>query len=181
MGIEVNPQKIKAVVGMKSPRTLKEVQSLTGNSAAVNRFISRSIDRCYEFFRVIRQGKKMVWDKKCEKAFQEIKSYLMRAPLLITLRDGDKLFLYLAMSDCAVSTVITREIDKGIFHQIYYVSKALLDSETPYSTLEKLALALVTAARKLRSYFLAYKVIVLTNQPLQKILRRPNISERLVK
>ena len=67
-------------------------------------------------------------------------------------KDDETLFLYLAVSDTAVSIVLVRE-EEGSQHLVYYVSKALLDAETRYSRLEKLALALIVAARKLRPYF----------------------------
>ena len=45
-GIEVNPDQIKAINDLKSPQNAKEVQKLTGMIAALNRFISKSADRC---------------------------------------------------------------------------------------------------------------------------------------
>ena len=60
-GIEANPEKIRAVIDMKSPRTVKEVQSLTGKLAALNRFISRTTDKCHHFFQIIKKGRKMEW------------------------------------------------------------------------------------------------------------------------
>ncbi len=48
-GIEANPDKIKAVLEMISPRTIKEVQGLTGRVDALNRFVSRATDKCLPF------------------------------------------------------------------------------------------------------------------------------------
>ena len=64
---------------------------------------------------------------------------------------------------------------------IYYTSKALLPAETRYSPAEKMALALVTAARKLRPYFQAHTIIIYTDCPLKLILQRPELSGRLTK
>ena len=49
-GIEVHPNQIKVIQELKAPRIYKEVQRLTGMTAALNRFISRSVDRCQPFF-----------------------------------------------------------------------------------------------------------------------------------
>ena len=54
-GIEANPEKIWAILEMKSPRTIKEVQSLTGKLAALNRFISRATNKCHHFFQTIKK------------------------------------------------------------------------------------------------------------------------------
>ena len=73
-GIEVNPEKIRAIVEM--PRTVKEVQSLTGNLAALNRFISRATDKCHPFFQIMRKVRKMEWTAEYEKEFGQLKEYL---------------------------------------------------------------------------------------------------------
>ncbi|XP_063948111.1 uncharacterized protein LOC108203333 [Daucus carota subsp. sativus] len=57
-GIEANPAKIKALLDMKSPQNVKQVQSLTGRIAALNRFVSKSSDRCKEFFKAIKDAGK---------------------------------------------------------------------------------------------------------------------------
>lgn len=62
------------------------------------------------------------------------------------------MFMYLAVSDSALSGVLVREQDGGKL-PVYYVSKSLLGAETRYIQLEKLALALVTTTKKLRPYF----------------------------
>ncbi|MCV5003092.1 reverse transcriptase domain-containing protein, partial [Escherichia coli] len=49
-GIEANPEKIQAILDMRPPRRGKEVQKLTGCIAALNRFVSRSTDKCFLFF-----------------------------------------------------------------------------------------------------------------------------------
>lgn len=94
--IEANPKKILAVIEMKSPRTLKEIQSLTGKLATLNQFISWTVDKCHVFFQM-RRGRKMEWTAECEEAFQQLKQYLLKALLLSTPQEGDKLYLYLAI------------------------------------------------------------------------------------
>ena len=76
----------------------------------------------------------------------------------------EDLFMYLSVSDHAVSAVLLR--DRGVQHPVYYISKTLVDVETIYLPLEKLVLALVHATRKLPHYFQAHTVYVLTEYPL---------------
>ena len=64
---------------------------------------------------------------------------------------------------------------------IYYVSKVLLDAETRYSHLEKLALALIVSAHKLRPYFQAHPIVVVTSFPVKLVLHKPEVSRRLAK
>ena len=68
-GIEVNPDQIKAINNLRSPWNPKEVQKLTGMAAALNRFISRSADRCRPFFLLINKLKGFEWTEECATAF----------------------------------------------------------------------------------------------------------------
>ncbi|XP_077230952.1 uncharacterized protein LOC143864018 [Tasmannia lanceolata] len=77
-------------------------------------------------------------------------------------------------------TVLIRE-EHSQQKPVYYVSKVLHDAETRYQRVEKLAYALVMAARKLKPYFQAHTIKVLTNQPLRQVLHKPDTSGRLVK
>ncbi|KAK0579619.1 hypothetical protein LWI29_028816 [Acer saccharum] len=179
-GIEVNPEKIQALAKMVSPRTLKDVQKLTGCLASLSRFIAKSTDRCLPFFKALKKGKGIDWTEDCEKAFQALKDYLGQAPLLSKPEIGETLYMYLSVSEAATSSVLVRQ-EEGIQKPIYYTSKALLPAETRYSQAEKMALALITAARKLRPYFQAHKIGVYTNCPLKLILQKPEVSGRLTK
>ena len=86
--------------------------------------------------------------------------------MLTALELEEDLFMYLLMSEHAVSVVLLR--DQGVQQPIYYVNKTLVDVEMRYLPLEKLVLvlALVHVIRKLPHYFQAYTVYVLTEYPL---------------
>ena len=62
-GIEANPDKIRAIMEMTPPRNVKEVQSLNGKVAALNRFVSRATDKCLPFFRTLKKSFK--WTTEC--------------------------------------------------------------------------------------------------------------------
>ena len=132
------------------------------------------------FFQTIKKWRKIEWTVECEEAFGQLKEYLASAPLLSTPREGDELYLYLVVSKWAISSVLARE-DERNQHPVYYTSKALVDAETRYPMMEKLALALVTPTHKLRPYFQAHPIIVLTDQALRQTLLKPYASSRLVK
>uniref|UniRef100_A0A2N9J4R0 Uncharacterized protein n=1 Tax=Fagus sylvatica TaxID=28930 RepID=A0A2N9J4R0_FAGSY len=176
-GIEANPDKIKAVLEMTPPRSTKEVQSLTGRVAALNRFVSRATDKCLPFFKTLRKA--FVWTDECQQSFEELKRYLTSPPLLSPSQQGETLSLYLAVSPTAVSSALIRE-DGGTQLPVYYTSRAFQGAEDRYPAMEKLALALVIAARKLRPYFQSHKIIVLTNHPLRKAMNKPDAAGRLI-
>ena len=72
--IEVNPEKVSAIMELEPLRTVKEVQSLNGKIAALNRFVSKETERCLPFFRTLR--KSFEWTDECQKAFEDLKKYL---------------------------------------------------------------------------------------------------------
>ena len=137
--------------------------------AAPNRFLSRSSDKCQPMFLALKKKAEKIWDKQCDKALAKIKQYLSSPPILLIPNLGEELILYLAVFEHAVSAALMRGHGK---HQlpIYFVSKMLLDAHTRYLPFEKLALALVNAARKLKHYFRAHTVMVLTEHPLRTVL-----------
>ena len=81
-----------------------------------------------------------------------MKAYLSTLPLLNPSQLGEELFLYLVVPSATVNTALIREEEK-VQKPIYYASCALHGAEQRYLPMEKLAFALVTVARKLKSYF----------------------------
>jgi hypothetical protein len=75
-GIEANPDKIKALIEMQDPVSMKDVQKLTGRVAALNRFIPKAAERGLPFFQVLRSSKNFQWSETQKQAFQELKDYL---------------------------------------------------------------------------------------------------------
>ena len=109
-GIEVNPDKIRAIIEMAPSRNVREVQSLNGQVAALNRFISKAMDKCLPSFRTLKKSFK--WTVECQQAFEDLKAYLSSPPLLSPSKLGEELFLYLAVSPTAVSVALVGEEDR---------------------------------------------------------------------
>ena len=106
-GIEANPENIKAILDMKPPQNIKEVESLTGRVIVLNRFVSKATDKCLPFFRVLKRA--FEWTNECQTAFQDLKMYLITALLLSPSVMGEELFLYLAVTPHTVSSALIRE------------------------------------------------------------------------
>ena len=108
-----------------------------------------------------------------------MKVYLSSPPLLNPSQTGEELYLYLAVSASAVSSALIRE-EERIQKPVYYTSRALRGAEERYSNMEKLAFALLIKSRKLRPYFQAHSIIVLTDYPLRKAMNKPDAAGKLV-
>ena len=149
-------------------------------AAALNRFISRSADRCRSFFLLINKWKGFEWTKECATAFQQLKEYLARSLIMSGPEPDEVLFAYIAVALYTVSLVQIR-VDSGVQRTVYYVSKSLHEAEVRYLPLEKAILAVVLGTRKLPHYFQAHTVVVLTQLPFKTILRSADYTGRIAK
>ena len=179
-GIEVNPNQIRAIQQFSSPNNPKKVQKLTGMLATLNCFVSRSAGGCRPLFQLLKKWMGFKWTPKCSEAFQNLKQYLVSPSILSSLKLEENLYIYLVVSNDAVSVVLIR-VQKGIQKPVYYVSKTLVDLQTQYLPLEKMSLALVHATRKLQHYFQAHIVYILTKHPLQALLQSFDFTRRIAK
>ena len=176
-GIKANLDKIQAILDMKSLRSMKEVQSLIGRVTALNRFVSKATNKCLPFFKVLRKA--FEWTDECQKAFQDLKTYLITTPLLSPSVSGEELYLYLVVTPHAVSSALIRE-EGRVQKPVYYTSRALRGAEGRYPLMEKLAFALITTSRKLRHYFQALVINVITAHPLKKAMNKLEAAGRLI-
>ncbi|XP_075645755.1 uncharacterized protein LOC142616883 [Castanea sativa] len=161
---------------LSPPRTVKEVQSLTGKIVALNRFVLRATDKCLSFFRTLKRS--FQWIDECQKAFEELKVYLSTPLLLSPSMPGEELFLYLVVSLAMVSVALIKEEGK-VQKPVYFISRALRRAKERYPQMEKLTFALMTVARKLKPYFQAYTINVLTDKPLRRAMSSPKAAGRM--
>jgi len=98
---------------------------------------------------------------------------LSKTNTLATPTPGAELLLYVSATESAISAVLVEEQENEYSKKqvpVYFVSEALSGSKIYYSEIEKIAYAVLTAARKLKHYFQAHKIRVPTNHPLQEVL-----------
>ena len=151
--IEVNPEQLKAIPDSSDPSSREGVQQLTYRLAAQGRFISRFTDCLKPFFATFSRAG---WNEECDQALVAIKHYLAEPPVLVSPEVGETLFIYLAVSDVAVSVVLFKDCKDKSQRPVFFVSKSLANAETKYNHLEQDTLALRMAAKKLRLYFQAH-------------------------
>jgi hypothetical protein len=183
-GIEANTNKIEAILRMEPPKSRKGAQRLTGRLASLNRFISRSAERNLSFFEVLKLAKVFQWRPTQQKAFEELKQYLIELTTLTPPSSGAPLLLYVAASHDAVSATLVQEKQDGQAKKqvpVYFVFEVLSPSKKNYTELEKVLYAVLMASRKLRHYFQSYHIIMPSSQPLKDIIRNREATRRVGK
>ncbi|XP_072076456.1 uncharacterized protein [Arachis hypogaea] len=178
-GVEANPEKCQAVIQMKSPGCIKDVQRLAGRLTALSRFLGASAARALPFFNLMRKGMTFEWTPACEEAFNHFKEILAAPPVLGKPRAGEPLYLYLSVTEEALAAVLVREEGKTQ-QPVYFVSRVFQGPELRYSKLEKLALALLISSRRLRQYFQSHRIVVRTDQAIRQVLQKPDLAGRMM-
>jgi hypothetical protein len=185
-GIEANPEKVTALERMGPIRDLKGVQRVLGCLAALSRFISRLGEKGLPLYRLLKKHERFSWTAEAQEALDKLKACLTHAPILTPPQDGEPLYLYVAATTQVVSAVIVAErTEEGhalpVQRPVYYISEVLSDTKTRYPQVRKLLYAVVLARRKLRHYFEAHPVTVVSSFPLGEIIRNPDAAGRIAK
>ena len=97
-GIEANPDKCQAILSMRSPNTVKEVQQLLGRLTALSRFVPRLAERTRLIVQLLRKGKKFIWDDQCEEIFKQLKEFLISPAVIQKSRPDIPILVYLVVS-----------------------------------------------------------------------------------
>ena len=177
-GIKANPDNCEAIMKMKSPTNLKEVQRLVGKLNVLARFLPILAERTKPIVKLLKKAETFEWNEQCERAFSQIKSMIAEPPILIKPMLAQPIIVYLATSHEVIGVTLIQENPEQ--KPIYFVSRSLQNAETRYPLVEKIALTLVYTARRLRPYFQNHQVILRTNYPISKILRKPELAGRMV-
>uniref|UniRef100_A0A2N9HEC3 RNA-directed DNA polymerase n=1 Tax=Fagus sylvatica TaxID=28930 RepID=A0A2N9HEC3_FAGSY len=179
-GIDVDPTRASAIASMKPPTTHKELKSFLGKLSYIRRFIPGLAAVTSSFAPLLKKGVPFRWSLECQQAFERVQDIMAKLPTVCAPIFGKPLRLYLASNDQAIGALIAQEDNEGVEQPVYYVSRALKDAETRYSGAERSCLALIYASQRLRHYFLAHKVQLMTkSHPIRSLLQRPVLTGRL--
>ena len=137
-GIEVDPEKIKAIVEMKPPRIEKEIRGFLRRIQYISRFTAQLTMTCEPTFRLLKKKVSVVWNEQCQEAFEKIKSYLMKPPILVPTVPEKPLLLYLTTTNTIMGALLTQYLEETRKENvIYYITMTcepifrLLKKEVP--------------------------------------------------
>ena len=123
---------------MRPPTTKKELQKLIGKINFVRRFISNLSGRIEPFMGLvkIKSDDEFHWGAEQQQAFDEIKEYLSKPPVLVPPQQDMPFYVYLSVGDTSIASVLVQKHD-GLERVVFYLSRRMLDAETRYPEIEK--------------------------------------------
>jgi ribonuclease HI len=136
------------------------------------------------FFEVLKSFEVFQWGLTQQKAFEELKQYLIELTTLTPSSSRAPLLLYVAASHAVVSAALVKEKQDGQAKKqvpVYFVSEVLSPSKRNYTELEKVLYVVLMASRKLQHYFQSYHITVPSSQPLKDIIRNREATGRVGK
>ncbi|PNX97955.1 maturase K [Trifolium pratense] len=153
---------------------------LTERGIEANPDKSKSAQHALPLFKLLKKEVVFEWTNECEQALQHLKKALSEPPVLSRPNDEEVLYMYLFVASEAVSATTICETNEGQ-KPVYFTSKALQGPKLRYQQIEKIALALIYAIRRLRHYFLAHTIVVRTDQVIKPLLGRPDMEGMMLK
>ena len=180
-GLEVDQAKVSIIRNQMPPTTVKGIISFLGHAGFYRRFIRDFSKIARPLCRLLEKDTKFYFDESCHKAFEEIKSRLVEAPIMAKPDWNREFEIMCDASDFAMGAVLGHK-DEKVFKAIYYASKTFNEAQENYSTTEKEMLAIVFACEKFRPYILGSHVVIHTNHAAIKyLMAKKEAKPRLIR
>ena len=181
VGLEVDQEKVSIIKVLLPPTSIKGRRSFLGHAGFYRRFIQDFSKISKPLCRLLDQDAKFDFAESCKAAFDEIKSRLVTAPIMLT-PDWNKEFKIMCdANDYAMGVVLGQRTEK-IFKAIYYARKTFNEAQENYFTTKKEMLAMVFACEKFRPYILGSHVIIhIDHAAIRYLVVKKNTKPRLIR
>lgn len=161
-GLLVDPDKIKAILQIPTPKTVSEVRRIVGMCSWYRRFVPNFSTVISPLTALLRKNRPFCWTEHCEKSWSQLKNCLVTAPVLSCPNFEHPFTIQTDASDYGLGAVLTQTIEDNEY-VISYLSRSLTPQERKYSTTEKECLAVLWAIEKLRPYIEGSRFTVITD------------------
>ena len=179
-GCKPDPANVEAVNKMKPPQTVKEVRGFLGMCGFYRRHIPDFAKVAAPLTNLTRSKVEFHWSPECESAFQQLKSLLTQAPVLVRADITQPFIVTTDASNTHVGAVLSQIQTDSSNKPIAYFSKKLQAAESRYSATDKEALGVVLACRNFHHYLWGNKFNIVTDhQPLVSVFKRKTKSPRM--
>ena len=175
-GIRMGEDRIKAIVDLKTPTTIKELRSVLGTVNFVRKFIPNLATIIEPLVALTRKSVanlktlRNIWGPEQDAAFIKVKELLTSAPVLHFPRFHKPFIIHVDASDCGVGAFLAQKDDNGELAIIAYFSKRFTSSQQHYSATQKECLAVVLAVTHWRPYIWGRHFVCVTDHSALRYL-----------
>ena len=181
-GVEVDPEKTRAVSEFPVPRNVKDLRGFLGLTSYYRRFIDGYSKLAKPLHRLTGKDVPYQWDLECQQAFENLKKKLVTAPVLVYPNFEVPFILETDASHDGLGAVLAQRQPDGTTRPVAYASRTIQGSETRYASSELEALGVVWATRHFHHYLYGHRCIVYTdNIALKSLLATPHPSGKLAR
>jgi len=179
--IQPRLQKVHAVLNFPQPTSKKQIQSLLGIAGYYRKYLPHYAELTFPLTELLRKDRKFSWNDAAQRSYIDLKSRLASRPILRAPDYQKEFGLAVDASQTGLAACLF-QVDNEMEHPVCYISRKLRVHEKNYSTIEKEALALLTAVRACSVYFGSSPVVVYTDHsPLQFLETMANHNQKLLR
>ena len=169
-GLHVDDEKVRAIMNASVPENLQSLQSFLGMMNFCGRFIENLSSVLHPLHELLKKGAKWEWSPNCQTAFESVKNLLANSPVLVHYDPKLPLVLETDASPFGIGACLSHVMADGSQSPVFFVSRALTTAERGYSQIDREALAVVYAVRRLHQFVFGRHFVLKTDQkPLLKL------------
>jgi transposase InsO family protein len=177
-GLTIDPSRVEAIVNMPSPTNKKEVLQILGMINFVDKFIPQKSHLLEPLTALLRKDVEFVWEITQQKALDEAKHILTKAPNLSFFDLEKQIIVSADASSFGLGAALFQVNSEGVREVVAFASRTLTKTESRYAQIEKEALGLTWACEKFKEYIMGLNVVLETDhKPLLQILQTKNLDE----
>lgn len=159
-GIEMDPEKVRAIREWPTPGSVKEIQSFLGFANFYRRFIEGYSKIAEPLTTATKKCEKFQWTDQMQRAFNDLRQRFEKEPILVHYDPEKPCFVETDASDRAIGARVSQPDEKGRLCSIAYYSRKLTPAELNYDIHDKELLAIVASMEQWRAYLEGAKHVV---------------------
>ena len=181
-GLEVDTDKVRAILALLASTCVQEVRGFLGCVGYYRRFIEGYSKQATSLTELLKKEEEFVWTKRRQKAFEDLKKTLVKAPVLSPPDWNKEFHVIIDASGWCLGAILWQHGEEKQEHPVYYANRQMSPVEKKYTTTEREALAVVYACKKFRHYLLEYRIVFHTDHDsLKYLVNKPDLSGRIAR
>src|SRR5450759_4855007 len=181
-GLEVDTDKVRAILALVAPTTVREVRGFLGCVGYYRRFIKGYAKLATPLTELLKKEEEFIWTERRQQVFDELKKTLAKAPVLSPPDWNQEFHVTIDASGWCLGAILWQYKGDKRECPVYYASRQMSPAEKKYTTTEREALAVVYACKKFRHYLLGYRIVFHTDHDsLKYLVNKPDLSGRIAR